>query len=74
MIERRTKLNLVEEMSDTNDAWNQPCAYGHLVVGHAVYCHHPTWEASPTKCRRTWYTQNQVRDEDCEGFSPNQER
>lgn len=52
---------------------NQPCVHGTLVDGHAVYCHNTTWKDAPRKCRRTWYTGGEVKDEDCPGFSSNPE-
>ena len=65
-------INLVEMCADAEDcAFDQPCAHGHRVEGHAVYCHNTTWAEAPRKCRRTWYTGGVVRDEDCPGFTPN---
>lgn len=64
-------VNLVEMMADEDCAFDQPCAYGHRVEGHAVYCHNTTWLYAPCKCRRTWYTGGTERDEDCEGYKPN---
>lgn len=65
-------LNLVEMLADDEDsAFDQPCKYGHRVEDHAVYCHNDAWKESPRKCRRTWYTGGEVRDEDCPGFEPN---
>lgn len=65
-------FNLVELIADDNEqSQNQPCVYGNLVEGHAVYCHNHTWADAPRKCRRTWYTGGKVRDEDCEGYAPN---
>ena len=64
-------MNLVEWIADSDDsAFDQPCRYGHRVEGHAVYCHNDWWPDAPTKCRRTWYTGGEVRDEDCPGFEP----
>lgn len=65
--------NLVELMQGEDDdcAWDQPCAFGHRVDGHAVYCHNEKWLYAPTKCRRTWYTGGDVKDEDCRGYKPN---
>lgn len=63
-------VNLVEMISD-EQGFNQPCAYGNLCDGHAVYCHNDGWLYSPRKCRRTWYTGGEVRDEDCPGFVAN---
>lgn len=62
---------LVAAMSGDEVAFDQPCAYGQRVDGHAVYCTNHEWEDAPRKCRRTWYTGGEVRDEDCEGFAPN---
>jgi len=62
-------INLVEMCEEGK--WNQPCKFGHLIEGHAVYCHNDTWEDAPRKCRRTWYTGGEERDEDCEGYEKN---
>lgn len=62
-------FNLVELVEDGN--FNQKCRFGKLVDGHAVYCHNNGWLYAPRKCRRTWYTGGEVRDEDCRGFAPN---
>lgn len=66
-------VNLVEMIQDEDAdcAFDQPCAFGHRVNGHAVYCHNSKWLYAPGKCRRTWYTGGKTRDEDCEGFQPN---
>jgi hypothetical protein len=62
-------INLVELM--VGSAFDQPCKYGNRVDCHAVYCHNTDWPQAPRKCRRTWYTGGEIRDEDCPGFSPN---
>ena len=65
-------INLVEMFAEPEDcAFDQPCKYGHRVESHAVYCHNDEWVDGPRKCRRTWYTGGEVRDEDCDGFAPN---
>lgn len=65
-------MNLVELFAGSEDcAFDQPCAHGHRVENHAVYCHNDAWKEGPRKCRRTWYTGGEVRDEDCPGFSLN---
>ena len=65
-------INLVEMVADGDDcAFDQPCKFGHRVEGHAVYCHNDEWYDSPRKCRRTWYTGGEVKDETCPGFQPN---
>lgn len=70
----RRHLNMVElSASEDEQSFNQSCAHGNLVKGHAVYCHNETWAEAPRKCRRTWYTGGEVRDEDCTGFKPNEE-
>lgn len=62
-------VNAVEVISDgTKCAFDQPCRYGYRVESHAVYCHNLRWLYSPRKCRRTWYTGGDIRDEDCPGF------
>lgn len=48
--------NIVEFMASTagdDIAFDQPCAHGCRVEGHAVYCHNKTWLYAPRKCRRT---------------------
>lgn len=62
---------LAGEGEDGEGGFNQPCRFGNLAEGHAVYCTNSKWLYGPTKCRRTWYTGGEVRDEDCEGFAPN---
>lgn len=72
--EEAEPVNIVELMAiDDNEGggFTQPCAYGHLVAGHSVYCHNTSWLYAPRKCKRTWYTGGRVRDEDCTGFKPN---
>jgi hypothetical protein len=66
-------FNVVELMTegDEGGGFNQPCAFGCLAEGHAVYCHNTGWPDSPRKCRRTWYTGGLERDEDCPGFVAN---
>jgi len=67
-----TTTNIVEMISDEGEnAFDQPCHYGHRVADHAVYCHFKQWPRSPRKCRRTWYTDGKIRDDDCAGFYPN---
>lgn len=64
--------NIVELFVGEDEcAWDQPCAFGNRVDGHAVYCHNEKWLYAPRKCRRTWYTGGRVRDEDCRGFKQN---
>lgn len=64
-------INLVEMIADEDGGFDQPCAYGNRVESHAVYCHNTRWLYAPRKCRRTWYTHGERRDEDCEGYKPN---
>lgn len=65
-------LNLIEAMAEEDECfYDQPCQYGYRVECHAVYCHNNNWKEAPTKCRRTWYTGGQTKDEDCPGFSAN---
>jgi hypothetical protein len=65
-----SELNWVEMFSDEEEqSFNQSCKFGNLVYGHAVYCHCDK-EGAPRKCRRTWYTGGDVKDEDCEYFKP----
>lgn len=66
-------FNIVELVTAGGDdcAFDQPCKWGHRVEGHAVYCHNEAWDDSPRKCRRTWYTGGEIKDEDCAGFEAN---
>lgn len=64
-------FNSVELMAADDCAFDQRCRFGHRVEGHAVYCHNDLWDDGPRKCRRSWYTDGRVRDEDCPGFEPN---
>ena len=64
-------MNLVEMLADLEDIrWDQPCAHGCRIETHAVYCHNTEWDGAPRKCRRSWYTGGETRDEDCPGFKP----
>lgn len=65
-------FNIVEAVTEDDCAWDQRCKFGHRVEGHAVYCHNDAWVDGPRKCRRTWYTNGEVKDEDCPGFQPNE--
>lgn len=62
-------INLMEIAGADESAFDQPCKYGNRVGTHAVYCHTDAWADGPRKCRRTWYTGGQTRDEDCPGFA-----
>lgn len=68
-------FNLVELVTagDEENAFDQPCKFGHRVDGHAVYCRNDAWTDGPRKCRRTWYSGGEIKDEDCPGFQPNAE-
>lgn len=64
-------INLVEIFADENEqSFNQSCKFGNLVEGHSVYCHSENPDA-PRKCRRTWYTGGEDKDEDCPYYEPN---
>lgn len=73
-IERPTMtapaLNLVEMVAGADCAFDQPCAHGHRVEQHAVYCHNETWLYAPRKCKRS-RNREDYRHEDCKGFRPN---
>lgn len=65
-------INAVELLADPEKcAFDQRCMYGHRVESHAVYCHNDWWDKAPRKCKRTWYTGGEVKDEDCPGYRPN---
>ncbi len=67
-------FNIVEFAAEPYEcAFDQPCKFGHRVEGHAVYCQNDAWVNGPRKCRRTWYTGGETKDEDCPGFQPNPE-
>lgn len=61
------KLALASVDEDTK--YDQPCHYGLRVGNHAVYCENE--KMSCRKCKRSWYTCGEERDEDCEGFKIN---
>lgn len=61
-------MNLVEEFAEESE-FDQPCKFGNRVETHSVYCHSEDPKA-PRKCRRTWYTGGEVKDQDCP-FLPN---
>jgi hypothetical protein len=61
--------NVVEFIADGNCSFDQPCAFGHRVEDHAVYCHSPTWLYAPRKCRRN---RTDFVHEHCPGFNPNE--
>ena len=68
-------INLVELCAgEENCAYDQPCKYGHRVEDHAVYCHNETWAGAPRKCRRSWYTGGEDKDEDCPGYEKNENK
>lgn len=56
---------------EENCVYDQPCKYGFRIGGHSVYCHNLKWKDAPRKCRRTWFTGGQEKDEDCQGFEKN---
>ena len=68
-------INIVELLAsseeDSDCEFDQPCKFGHRVDAHAVYCHNQEWPDAPRKCRRTWYTGGEIRDEDCPGYQSN---
>jgi hypothetical protein len=66
-------VNIVEMISDSDDnAWDQPCAHGYRVAGHAVYCHNERWLYAPRKCRRgeQWDGTDWPHAK-CPGYKPN---
>lgn len=70
-VTESSPVNLVELVADDEDGgFDQPCRFGNRVEQHAVYCHNNWWVDAPRKCRRTWYTGGETRDEDCPGFEP----
>lgn len=61
--------NLVEIIADEDACdWDQPCAFGYRVEGHAVYCHNEKWLYAPRKC---WRNRDDQPHEKCRGFKPN---
>lgn len=76
--ERIPITNLVElaaDVSGSDCAFDQVCAHGHRVEGHAVYCHNEAWLNHPRKCRRRQHRESwdkaDYRHEECPGFYPN---
>ena len=70
-IRQPEPCNIVELIADEDGGFDQPCRFGNRVESHAVYCHNSGWVDAPRKCRRTWYTGGEVKDEDCPGYEPN---
>ncbi len=71
-------VNIVEMVAGDDCAFDQKCAFGHRVEGHAVYCHNEAWPDAPTKCKRgEWLVRfyggepTDYRHEDCPGFVAN---
>ena len=64
-------VELAASVEEDETAFDQRCRFGHRVEGHAVYCHNDNWDDSPRKCRRSWYTNGRIKDEECAGFEPN---
>lgn len=60
--------NLVEMIFGDDWAFDQKCAFGRRVGGHAVYCSNDAWEGSPRKCRRG---EVDYLHEDCPGYVRN---
>jgi hypothetical protein len=68
--------NIVEALANDDDsAFDQPCAWGHRVEQHAVYCHNTNWLYAPRKCRRhreqSWIWGEPWPHEGCPGFVAN---
>lgn len=76
LSEQKTFTPEPVELLDDSDGsgFNQPCRFGYLVEGHSVYCHNERWLYAPRKCRRTWYTNGERRDEDCPGYLPHRKK
>lgn len=41
---------IVEAVCDTEELSQAPCTHGHIVAGHACYCHDDAWKEGPRKC------------------------
>lgn len=70
-LRERRAFNIVELAADSvgdETAFDQPCAFGSHVKGHAVYCHNEAWPDSPRKCRRN---RTDYPHETCPGFVRN---
>lgn len=72
-VREKRVLNVVElmaaaEAGDVDCAFDQACAFGHRVEGHAVYCHNEAWPDRPRKCHRN---RSDFPHEDCPGFVSN---
>lgn len=65
-----SNLTLNELCFDSDFFYDQPCYWGSRFGTHAVYCH---CKKGPMKCRRTWFTSGQTKDEECEHFKENEE-
>jgi len=65
------QINIVPLIvNDEEIFFDQTCCWGCRAGNHAVYCENENWSDHPRKCRRTWFTGGKTKDEDCEGFEP----
>jgi hypothetical protein len=63
----KTRLNVVEALSDEEQAFDQACAFENRVGGHGTYCHNEKIEAR--KCPYRWT--GAAWHSECEGFAAN---
>lgn len=79
-VREKRAFNIVELMTDGEEdgGFDQPCAFGNRVSGHAVYCHNEAWPDAPRKCRYGkgcaevyGIPEEENRHEDCPGFVAN---
>lgn len=66
-MSEKTQFNMVEAMSDEEQAFDQPCSYENRVGGHGTYCHNTAVGAR--KCSYRW-TSAKWHSE-CEGYQAN---
>lgn len=62
-------FNIVEMVSDEEQAFDQPCKHGNRVGGHSVYCH--SEKAGYRKCFYRWESQRRHEANECGGYEAN---
>ena len=65
----KTQFNIVEVLSDEEQAFDQPCKFANRCGSHSVYCHNE--KAGYRKCYYRYCSQLCHEKNYCEGYKPN---
>lgn len=77
--DKRNKLKKKEDKKTTTDVFSslwsygvfdQPCQYGCRFGTKTVYCQN-IFATAPYLCRRSYFTNGEIQDQDCLAFEPN---